>query len=157
MAFSGINFTSFILTFLTHSMEQSLPREANRFLASQEIPRILWKPKVHYRIHKCPRLSLSWAILIKSMLPHPTSSRSILILHSHLRLGFLSRFFPSVFPTKTLYAPLLPPIRATWPVHLILLYLFTVIIFSKEYRSLSCASVSKCTESDVAQNRYQLP
>ena len=39
---------------LTYSMEQSPSWEANRFAASQEIPRILWNPKVHYRIHKCP-------------------------------------------------------------------------------------------------------
>jgi len=44
-----------LLTYLlTYSMVQSPSWEANWFAASQEIPRISWNPKVHYRTHKCP-------------------------------------------------------------------------------------------------------
>ena len=43
-----------IVMMLTYSMEQSPSWKTNRFSASQEILRILWNPKVHYRIHKCP-------------------------------------------------------------------------------------------------------
>jgi hypothetical protein len=35
-------------------MERSPSWEANWFSASQEIPRVLWNPKIHYRFHKYP-------------------------------------------------------------------------------------------------------
>jgi hypothetical protein len=68
--------------------------------------------------------------------PHSTSWRPILILSSHLRLGLPRDLVPSGFFTKTLYTPVPSPIRATCPVHLILLYLITRTILG-EYRSLS--------------------
>jgi hypothetical protein len=45
----------------TYSTEQCVSGEADSFSASQEIPRILWKPKVNYRFYKispinCPIL-----------------------------------------------------------------------------------------------------
>ena len=119
-------------------MEQSPSWEANRFSASPEIPRIEWNPKVHYRSHKCPPPVpiLSQLEPVHNPTSH-TSWRSILILSSHLRLGLSSGLFSSGFPIKTLYTPLLSPISATCPAHLILIDFITRIILSEEYRSLS--------------------
>ena len=97
-------------------MEQSPSREANRSSGSQEIPRILWNLKVHYRIHNSPPL----------VQIDPVHA-------SHVRLGLPNGLLPSGFSTKTLYAPRLSPIRATCPVHLSLLYLITRIVFGEEY------------------------
>jgi len=54
---------------------------------------------------------------------HPTYWSSILILSSHLRLGPPGGLFPAVLPTKTLYAPLLSLMRATYPVPFVLDFL----------------------------------
>jgi len=59
------------------------------------------------------QLSLSWASPIRSIYPHPTSWRSVLILSTHLRLGLLSGLLRPCFPTKTLYTPVSSLIRAT--------------------------------------------
>jgi hypothetical protein len=68
-------------------MDQN-PSEAKRFLASQEISRVVWNTKVHFRIHKYspPVPILSQFDPFRT----PTSWRSIIILSSHLRLGVSS-------------------------------------------------------------------
>ena len=64
--------------------------EDNR--SGQDIFSILWNPKIHYRIHKCPPPAPVMS-QINPMAPHPTSWRTILILSIQLRLGLPSGFF----------------------------------------------------------------
>jgi len=87
-------------------------------------------------------LSLSWATSIQSMPPHSTSWRSLLTLSSHLLLSLRSGLFPSGFPIKPLYTPLLSPISATCPTHLIFLDFIVRTIFGEEYRTLSSSLCS---------------
>ena len=103
---------------LTYSMETSPSWEVNWFSASQEIPHILRNPKVHYCINKCLPSVTILSKIDPVHAPHPTPSRSIVILSSHLRMGLPSGFFPSGFPTKILYTPLLSPLRAAVLPHL---------------------------------------
>ena len=81
-------------------------------------------------------LSLSWASLIPSIPPHPTSCRSIFILSSNLCLGLPSGLFASGFSTKTPFMPLLYPICIICPAHLILLDFITQTILGDQYRLL---------------------
>ena len=102
----------------SYSMEQSLSSEANWFSASQNIPRILWNPNVHYRFHKCPPTVRILSQLNPVHAPPPTSSRSIIILYPHLCLGIPSGLFPPGFPTKTPVYTSPFPLHASCPAHL---------------------------------------
>jgi hypothetical protein len=65
-------------------------RDTNSHAASQDVLRLLWKPKVHYRVKK---------------------SLPLVPIMSHM---YQVHIF-SLFPTKMLYALLIIPIRATCP------------------------------------------
>jgi hypothetical protein len=124
MNFTKIGLHKYLLT----PWSRVLPEKLKTSWATQEIPRILWNPKVHNRIHK----SLPPVPILSQIDPvhalHRTSRTCILILSSHLRLGLSSGLFPQGFPTKALYAPLLSPIRATCHAHLSLLDFITRIL-----------------------------
>ena len=116
-------------------MVQSPSSEANWFVASQEIPRISRKPKVHIPHSQAPA---------NCLYPGPAQSSPythILEIHPNIIHPSTPRSpqwsLSLRFPHQTLYTPLSSPIRATCPAHLILLDFVTCTVLGEEYRSFS--------------------
>jgi len=123
-------------------MEEIPSWEANRFSATQEIPHILWKPKVHYLVQKCPptvpnlnhldpvQVSTSHFLKIYLNIIHPTIPGSS---KWPLSLRFLYQ--------NPLYASPLP-IRARRPAQPALLNLITRTTLDEKYKTLSSSLCS---------------
>ena len=130
-----------LLTYLlTYSMEHSPSWEDNRFSASQEIPRIVWNPKVHYRLYKWPPL----VPVLSQLDPVHTPTSQCLKIHLNIILpstpGSPKWSLSLRFPHPVYASPL--PIRATCPAHLIFLYFITRTILGEQNRSLSSSLCS---------------
>ena len=128
---------TYLLTYLLTPCSSVLLEKLTGFAANQEIPRILWNPKVHYRTHKRPPPVRPLSQL------HPVHTTTSHFLKIYLNIIIPSTswspndLFPSGFPTKTLCTPLPSSIRATCPAYLILLDFITRTILGEEHRELS--------------------
>jgi len=88
-------------------MKQSHSRKHSTHSAT---PRLLWRPKVYYRVHKSQPLV---SILCQMHLIH-TFPPYFTYIHSNIIFPTTSGFFLSRFPTKILYALLISPMRITY-------------------------------------------
>jgi hypothetical protein len=136
-------------------MELSPSWEAASCAATQEFPSILWNQKDHYHVHKRP----PQVPFLSQINPIHTTSylRYILISSTQLRLDLPSGFFPSGFSTKILYAFLFYSMRATFPVHLILLDLIILIVLDEEnklWSSSLCSFLQPSITSSLFDRKY---
>jgi hypothetical protein len=125
------------LNYPANFVELSANREATSCTVTPSFPSISWNPRFITEFTTALYLYLPWTRPIKSTPPYSISTRSTLLLSTHLRLGHACGLFPSSFLTNNLYAVLFSSIRATCPAHLILLNFMILIILFMQFSSLS--------------------
>jgi hypothetical protein len=142
-------------------MEQSPSWESNSHSASQEIPRLLWKPKVHYRVHRSRQLAPVMILMnpVHTLPNYFSKIHSNIILpptlmHSEWSLPF--RFptiifmhfssHPSILHVHPFHLPWFDrPNNIWWSIHHILSNLPSITIlsiFGRHYRSYTVDTTS---------------
>ena len=124
------------MTYLLTPRSRVLLEKLTGFAANQEIPRILWNPKIHYRTHKRPPP----VPILSQLHPVPTTPSHVLKIRLNIVLPSMSwspQWSLSLgFPHQNLYTPFPSSIRATCPAHLILVLLMKIAVFV-EYNKLN--------------------
>jgi hypothetical protein len=140
--------TAHLLTYLlTYSMQQIPSWEANRSSANQEIPRILWDPKVYYHFHNCPPPAPIRSQFDPVHAPKP----NFLKIHLNIILPSMPGSSKWSSPPKPCTHLSSLPYALHVPAHLILLDLITWMILGDKYSALRSFLHSPVTSSHLSR------
>ena len=88
---------TYLFTYLLNSMEQSPSWKANQLSSREEVPHILWNPKLHCHIHKCPPP----VPILSQYHPLHTTTSHFLTIHLNIILPSTPESFSTLQETKT--------------------------------------------------------